>query len=253
MHGLNWCDFGNRYLRNDGPGWMSIDPLCEKYYSISPYVYCNNNPVRYFDPTGEDYWSTSDPAEIERFFRALTIGIGGNIGYDYSSWNHATDAEFTENLTFNDETQTFYSSYGTVINNEVVITGISAKAISFDNGRAIVFGWKPASGKIEQDNFIFDLFLGGGTKVGRSLITGLFSRTNSYSTVNTFDANAKVHSRGMPHGDSGREMKKVQARIKELKEEMKTATVKEKKKLQKKIQRLLEDASNKERGETHWR
>ena len=31
---------------------MSIDPLCEKYYSISPYVYCMNNPVRFIDPTG---------------------------------------------------------------------------------------------------------------------------------------------------------------------------------------------------------
>lgn len=33
---------------------MSIDPLCEKYYSISPYAYCMNNPVRYIDPNGCD-------------------------------------------------------------------------------------------------------------------------------------------------------------------------------------------------------
>jgi hypothetical protein len=26
---------------------MSIDPLCEKYYWISPYAYCLNNPVRW--------------------------------------------------------------------------------------------------------------------------------------------------------------------------------------------------------------
>ena len=31
---------------------MSIDPLCEKYYWISPYVYCANNPIKYIDPTG---------------------------------------------------------------------------------------------------------------------------------------------------------------------------------------------------------
>lgn len=31
--------------------FISIDPLCEKYYSISPYVYCLNNPVRFIDPT----------------------------------------------------------------------------------------------------------------------------------------------------------------------------------------------------------
>jgi len=32
--------------------FTSVDPLCEKYYSISPYAYCLNNPVRYNDPDG---------------------------------------------------------------------------------------------------------------------------------------------------------------------------------------------------------
>jgi hypothetical protein len=32
---------------------MSVDPLCEKYYWISPYAYCMNNPVKYTDPTGK--------------------------------------------------------------------------------------------------------------------------------------------------------------------------------------------------------
>lgn len=35
---------------------MSIDPHCEKYYSISPYAYCMNNPVRFVDPDGKDVW-----------------------------------------------------------------------------------------------------------------------------------------------------------------------------------------------------
>jgi len=33
---------------------MSVDPLCEKYYWISPYAYCLNNPVKYVDPDGKD-------------------------------------------------------------------------------------------------------------------------------------------------------------------------------------------------------
>ena len=31
-----------------------MDPLCEKYYGMSPYAYCGNNPVRYIDPDGRE-------------------------------------------------------------------------------------------------------------------------------------------------------------------------------------------------------
>lgn len=34
--------------------FVSIDPHAEKYYSISPYVYCANNPVKFIDPDGKD-------------------------------------------------------------------------------------------------------------------------------------------------------------------------------------------------------
>ena len=30
--------------------FSSIDPLCEKYYHLSPYVFCAANPIRYVDP-----------------------------------------------------------------------------------------------------------------------------------------------------------------------------------------------------------
>jgi RHS repeat-associated protein len=34
--------------------FMTMDPLNEKYYSISPYAYCLNNPMKYVDPDGKD-------------------------------------------------------------------------------------------------------------------------------------------------------------------------------------------------------
>ena len=34
---------------------MSVDPLAEKYASISPYVYVANNPVVFTDPNGKEF------------------------------------------------------------------------------------------------------------------------------------------------------------------------------------------------------
>ena len=52
MHGLNWQDFGARWLDNVRLQFTSVDPLAEKNYSISPYAYCTDNPVIRIDPDG---------------------------------------------------------------------------------------------------------------------------------------------------------------------------------------------------------
>ena len=51
-HGLDWYDSGARMQEFHIPRFTTMDPLCEKYYSISPYAYCGNNPIKYIDPTG---------------------------------------------------------------------------------------------------------------------------------------------------------------------------------------------------------
>ena len=46
--------FGSRYYSSDLSVWLSVDPQASKYPSLSPYVYCANNPVRCVDPNGEE-------------------------------------------------------------------------------------------------------------------------------------------------------------------------------------------------------
>ena len=67
-HGLDLYDYGARLYDPAAAFWTSPDPLCEKYYNISPYAFCNNNPVRFIDPTGE--------------FPIETIWDIGNVLYD---------------------------------------------------------------------------------------------------------------------------------------------------------------------------
>ncbi len=52
MYGFNLYDFNARIYDPTLGMWMMPDPLAEKYYSITPYAYCMNNPLFYIDPTG---------------------------------------------------------------------------------------------------------------------------------------------------------------------------------------------------------
>ena len=46
--------FGARYYTSDLSVWLSVDPMSDKYPSLSPYTYCANNPIKLVDPNGED-------------------------------------------------------------------------------------------------------------------------------------------------------------------------------------------------------
>lgn len=36
--------------------WLSVDPMADKYPSISPYAYCAWNPLKLVDPDGAEIW-----------------------------------------------------------------------------------------------------------------------------------------------------------------------------------------------------
>ena len=52
--------FGARYMDHELTAmWLSVDPMADKYPSISPYAYCAWNPIKLIDPDGreaEDDW-----------------------------------------------------------------------------------------------------------------------------------------------------------------------------------------------------
>jgi len=57
MHGLNWYDYSARH--KDDFRFTTMDTLAENYYSMSPYVYCANNPVNAIDADGRDDYSVN--------------------------------------------------------------------------------------------------------------------------------------------------------------------------------------------------
>ncbi|MBF0762525.1 RHS repeat-associated core domain-containing protein [Dysgonomonas mossii] len=73
MHGLNLYDYSARYYESAIGRFTSVDPLAEKYYSISPYTYVKNNPLKYTDPTGMYVSEESVGAWLNAAFRTYTL------------------------------------------------------------------------------------------------------------------------------------------------------------------------------------
>lgn len=55
-HGLNWLDYGARFYDPVLGRWHSVDPLADERSWVSPYSYCQNNPLNRIDPTGALDW-----------------------------------------------------------------------------------------------------------------------------------------------------------------------------------------------------
>ena len=64
--GLDLYDFGARMYTPSNMRWLTMDPLCEKYYSISPYVYCKGNPINRIDPNGKDDYTFNNEGYYEK-------------------------------------------------------------------------------------------------------------------------------------------------------------------------------------------
>lgn len=59
QHGLDLLDYGARMYNPVIGGWHSIDPSAEKYYHLSPYCYCGNNPINAIDLDGRDWYKNN--------------------------------------------------------------------------------------------------------------------------------------------------------------------------------------------------
>ena len=52
--------FGARYYSSSLGIWLSVDPMSDKYPSLSPYIYCADNPMRLVDLKGDTIKSAGE-------------------------------------------------------------------------------------------------------------------------------------------------------------------------------------------------
>ena len=74
--------FGSRYYSSDLSLWLSVDPMSDKYPSLSPYVYCADNPVKLVDPNGEEFVGTDGKKVNVKQDKNGQIHIGDNASED---------------------------------------------------------------------------------------------------------------------------------------------------------------------------
>ena len=124
LHGYDSYDFDARMYYPALCRFMTMDPLCEKYYSISPYAYCNNNPVNYVDPDGRDIWEIDYDGRIinrienktqDAFYmvakdsngdyqRTFSVDEDGNKKYNSINFEYGVITDSKKAWFFNQET-----------------------------------------------------------------------------------------------------------------------------------------------------
>jgi RHS repeat-associated protein len=75
----NLSYYGARYLDMKTSLWLSVDPLAERYYKNSPYIYVSQNPINLIDPTGmSEETAGSDPPKKGFFGRLWDRWFGSS-------------------------------------------------------------------------------------------------------------------------------------------------------------------------------
>ena len=111
--GLGYLDYGARMYDQSLGRWFTTDPLSEKYYGLSPYVYCGNNPINAVDLCGDS---------ITTVVNATITNPDGTTSlqrtrYYYGQNSNGTYGFIDNNGNLYSGTNTFVNSLTTALNN----------------------------------------------------------------------------------------------------------------------------------------
>lgn len=111
--GLDWYDYGARMYDPVLGRWHVADPMSEKNYSITPYGYCLNNPVKHIDPDGKQVIPVPSPLPLP-FYYPLTNTQSYRLPSDQQIMRH-TSGKFAELGQIINNTPKMSYTFGTLL------------------------------------------------------------------------------------------------------------------------------------------
>ena len=188
QNGLNWYDFGARWFDVAGvPMWTSVDPLCEKYYHITPYSYCAGDPINKFDPDGREVRDgvgeyNKENAELKNLTKDLAAHDDPNsiMIVSHGIYNNAKDgfASCIDIQTYNTNQGEWNHNY--ISNGKQLDNFLSANSQT----------WKDyKNGKINADDLHIVFY-----SCGSALVAQEISKDEAFKDVNLIAPNKVVHN-----------------------------------------------------------
>ncbi len=198
--------FGARYYDSELSGWLSVDPMSDKYPSLSPYCYSADNPVVLVDPNGMwigDYydengnWMCNDGINDNRVYQAsengdVTFGVGilKKTQFNYIGNVDEIKMSFTGNMLENSEKAQGQLNIIQVVGDKE-FTKSSYSAIS--GSRSL---YSLENGEYISNNFRY--------RTNVSMVKdGIGFSIDLISTFNTGRSLLRIHPDGGPSGTEG--------------------------------------------------
>jgi RHS repeat-associated protein len=204
--------FGARYYDSDLSQWLSVDPMSDKYPSLSAYNYCAGNPLNAIDPNGKDIVPTnekSDQAMEQHFKSEFGDKMGTTLyGAMHKKLDLPKEAFFSDINKLNKE---FNSAMKTLDNNKELkekakgyfeaiksdrrnYVDIFSEVTQNESGKVIGMEDISEKGTIKIDGFEFN-FNFNGKKSTTVFSKNSFGLEGSYSIIKTENSSTELENK----------------------------------------------------------
>ena len=180
--------FGARYMDHElMTMWLSVDPMADKYPSISPYAYCAWNPVKLVDPDGREVVVVGD--KIDKILQKLSYQ---KLDISYNDKTGRLEAKLN-NCTINDLSDDEKMLYSAIMDPNVCVQIASFTAAKDKNGNdCFIDPIDNVTAYGTEGGSFYEGILIKNNETGVSI-----ARTLSFVDVDLMDKNG--YDNGVPH------------------------------------------------------